>query len=182
MTHIMVDLETLGNEPGVIIASIGAVKFDADGEHLGPEFYRNVDVQSCADAGLTVSGSTIRWWMIEQDDETRRALFDPEPVALRDAICAFSEYCRGCEYIWSHGSTFDLPILAAAYRAVNQSRPWEWKSTRDTRTLIDLVPQSELDTIKPEGRRHEHHALDDAILQARRVQAAYRWLRGDQGS
>ena len=172
--HVMVDLETLGREPGAAIVSIGAVKFDADGESLGGDFYANVIIQSCLDVGLTVEGATIQWWM-EQPDEARHALFRPDPLPLRAALSAFSEFYRGCECIWAHGSAFDIPILNAAYRALREERPWSSKHIRDTRTLFSLVPQSVLESVPPEGPKH--HALHDARQQARMVQAAYRQLK-----
>jgi len=172
--HVMVDLETLGREPGSIIASIGAVKFDTEGETLGLEFYANIDVQSCVDIGLTIGGETFRWWM-DQPEEARRALFSPTPMPLRDVLSAFAEFYKGSEFIWSHGSTFDTVILDAAYRALKMGRPWLSKNTRDTRTLFDLVSQSVLDTVPSPGP--SHHGLFDAIRQARMVQEAYRWLR-----
>ncbi|MFQ5897119.1 MAG: 3'-5' exonuclease [Candidatus Methylomirabilia bacterium] len=173
-SHLMVDLETLGAEPGVVIVSIGALKFDADGQTLGEEFYTNIMIQSCLDAGLSVEGRTIQWWM-EQSDEARQALFRPDPLPLRAALAAFSDFYKGSDYIWSHGSTFDVPILGAAYRALDEDRPWSWTNIRDTRTLFSLVPQSVLDSVPCDGIKH--HALHDAIRQARMVQAAYGWLR-----
>lgn len=177
LNHLMVDLETLGREPGAVIVSVGAVKFDPDAEALGNEFYANVMIQSCLDAGLTVEGATIQWWM-EQPDATRLALFHPDPLPLRTALSAFAEFYKGSEYIWSHGSTFDIPILETAYRAVNEAQPWASRVARDTWTLFGLVPESVVERMRGEGV--EHHARDDALRQARMVQAAYRWLARPQ--
>ncbi len=177
LNNVMVDLETLGRDPGAVIVSIGAVKFDRERETLNGDFYTNIMIQSCFDAGLTADGATIQWWM-EQPDEVRHALFRPDPLPLRVALSAFAEFYRGCEHIWSHGSTFDIPILNAGYRALNEQRPWSSRHIRDTRTLFSLVPQSVLESLQSEGLRH--HALHDASRQARMVQAAYRWLRTAQ--
>lgn len=171
----MVDLETLGDEPGAIIVSIGAVKFDTQGDTLGDEFHANIDVQSCVDVGLSIGGETFKWWML-QPDEARKALFDPTPQPVREVLYAFSEFFKGSEFVWSHGSTFDIAILGAAYGALKVKPAWSLKQTRDTRTLFDLVPQSVLGSVQSQGP--SHHALFDAIRQARRVQEAYRWLMG----
>lgn len=177
--HLMVDLETLGREPGAVIVSIGAVKFDPSGETLGDKLYTNITIQSSLDAGLRVEGATIQWWM-EQPDRARLALFHPDPLPLRRVLSAFARFYRGSESIWSHGSTFDIPILEVAYRALNEWRPWVPRAVRDTRTLFSLVPQAVVEGVQREGM--EHHALDDAVRQARMVQAAYRWLRTRQVS
>ncbi len=172
--HVMVDLETLGRDPWAVIVSLGAVKFDPDSDKLDGDFYANVMIQSCLDAGLSVDGATVQWWM-EQPDEARRALFHPDPLPLHAALSGFTEFYRGCEHLWAHGSAFDVPILGAAYRALRQERPWSSRQIRDTRTLFSLVPPSVLEGIQPQGLTH--HALHDASHQARLVQAAYRWLR-----
>lgn len=78
--------------------------------------------------------------------------------------------------IWSHGAAFDPPILAAAYAAVGLPVPWHYRAPRDTRTLFDLAGISDhsgwLDQY-PGPLAVPHHALDDAICQARAVVAAY---------
>lgn len=61
LNHCMLDLETFGTKPGSVIRSIGAVMFDLDGR-TGPEFYRNIDEESCVKAGLTYDPSTVSWW------------------------------------------------------------------------------------------------------------------------
>lgn len=172
--HVMVDLETLGREPGAVIVSIGAVKFDPMEETLGHNFYSPIVIQSCLDAGLVVDGATVQWWM-ERPNDVRHALFRPDPLPLRVGLATFAKFYAGCECIWSHGSTFDIPILEAAYRALREELPWSSRNIRDTRTLFSLIPRSVCNSIPWEGP--EHHALYDAIRQAQMVQAAYRWLK-----
>lgn len=171
--HVMVDLETLGREPGSVIVSIGAVKFELTAETPGDRFYTPIIIQSCLDVGLTVEGATLQWWM-ERSDDLRSALFHPDPLPLRVALLTFAQFYTGSECLWAHGSTFDIPILDAAYRALREDLPWSSRQIRDTRTLFSLVPRSVVDGVVWEGP--EHHALYDAIRQARMVQAAHRWL------
>jgi len=59
--HIMLDLETFGTDNDSVICSIGAVEFDIVTGKRGMEFYQKIDIQSCLDAGLKVSGQTILW-------------------------------------------------------------------------------------------------------------------------
>lgn len=82
--------------------------------------------------------------------------------------------------IWSHGPQFDVSILAAAYKAVDLPVPWHYRAPRDTRTCFDLAgisDHSEWLKQHPGPLGIPHHALDDAICQARAVCAAYGRLR-----
>ncbi len=49
--HLMLDIETMGNESYSAITSIGAVEFDIETGETGDEFYVVVGLQSCLDAG-----------------------------------------------------------------------------------------------------------------------------------
>jgi len=90
--RVMIDIETLGTEPGCAILSIGAVHFTAAGR--GETLYRNIDRASCEDAGLEIDEETVKWWS-EQDEAAqavlsgggglRDALIDVEHDALDDA-------------------------------------------------------------------------------------------------
>lgn len=172
MTDLMADLETLGTKPGCVIVSIGAVRFDRDGDgwatDTAHEFYARVSIEDCLRCGLSASGSTIEWWM-------QRAAKWPPPtdaLPLSVALLCFSKFIElgAPPRIWAHGATFDPPILVSAYDAVSLPVPWSYRQVRDTRTLFD---EAGLDY-----RTEAHHALDDARAQARAVQAARRKLQG----
>lgn len=130
--------------------------------------------------------ATVQWWS-EQSDEAQAAFVDP--VDLKVALGKFSNWL--CDLvsapyttshghtgitIWSHGASFDPPILAAAYEAVGQIVPWHYRAPRDTRTLFDVAgidDHSAWLAQHPGPLGVSHHALDDAICQARAVCAAY---------
>lgn len=171
MTHIMLDLETMGTAAGCAIASIGAVAFDpVSGKNFG-EFYRVVDLGSCLDAGLKIEAGTLYWWL-KQGDAARTAIgANLEPLALAaTTFCDWFTQMRG-EEIWAHGANFDEPILAAAIRAVGLQPPWKSWNARDTRTLFWMFG---LKVDRAEGTHH--HALDDARQQAKKVVAGYALL------
>ncbi len=69
MKHVMIDLETMGNKPGCAILSLGAVDFGQDKDKrwlMGDKtFYRELNLQSCIDAGLHIDTSCLV-------DETRQ--------------------------------------------------------------------------------------------------------------
>lgn len=130
---------------------------------------------------------TVQWWS-EQSDEAQAAFADP--VDLREALrrfvvwlsevtnCGLTEkvWTRSDLRIWSHGPQFDISILAEAYHAVGLPVPWHYRAPRDTRTLFDMAG---IDDHTAWLKQHPgplglvHHALDDAICQARAVCAAY---------
>ena len=187
--HLMIDLETMGSTPGSVIASIGAAFFDPKEDYSIdlpedlPMFYRNVSINSCLKAGLTVEEETIFWWM-GQGKEARDALSTPKPVSIQIALRELKDFYwkqkdvlgKGPIYVWGHGATFDQPMIAAAAKAIGTKEPWMFYNCRDTRTLYDLAfdggkPKSAVDnTVK-------HHALHDSINQIVHVQEAYRVLK-----
>lgn len=159
----MVDIETLGLEPGCIILSIGAVEFNANG--IGDEFYRNIDIESCQDAGLTIDAGTLDWWM-KQDDEVKKVLTGGD--SLEDALSEFNNFYYGtisgmekASEIWANSPSFDCEILDAAYQAVGKESPWKYYNERCFRTLNNLPIMT-----NPEQEGNKHDALDDARHQA----------------
>lgn len=137
---------------------------------------------------LTRDPATVQWWS-EQSDEAQAAFADP--VDLADGLRQFGRWlstvtggdaihpvrdvtCR----LWSHGPAFDPPILFAAYRAVGLPVPWHYRAPRDTRTAFDMAgieDHSAWLNQTPGPLGIPHHALDDAICQARAVCGA--WAR-----
>lgn len=178
MTHIMVDLETWGLTPGSDIRSIGAVVFDPVAGTLGDEFY--VNVVSGNTLGLTRDPDTEKWWL-DQSASAQDALA-VKPVNIAVGLARFGDWldwlpggacAPGPELrLWAHGSHFDEPILAAAYRAAKMTCPWHYRAPRDTRTIYEAAGGVDLPF---EGT--PHNALHDAKHQARCVIEAYRKLK-----
>lgn len=171
LTDVMIDIETLGTKPGAAILSIGAVMFGASG--LGKTFYAPVSLTSCTDAGLTVDAETVQWWMF-QSEAARAAAFAPGAEPLASALLRFAAWFhdQGGVHPWSHGATFDVPLLDAAFSACHLSAPWAFWNVRDTRTLYD---QAGVKVDRSHGT--QHNALDDAIAQAKTAVKAMRVLR-----
>lgn len=175
MINVMVDLETYGSTPGCVIRSIGAVAFTLDGGPLIPDLYQNVTLASCLDAGLRVEAETEAWWRA-RPRVTREAL-EADAASLLGTLLRFTDWYRSvaASHLWCHGASFDVPVLACAYRAVRLSVPWDHRTVRDTRTLYDLVG---FDPAMVARVGDAHNALADAIYQAECVVAALTKLRG----
>jgi hypothetical protein len=173
--HLMIDLETLGTRPGAVVVEIGLVWFSA-GDPCEHERVVRVDVQDALNHGLRVDAATLAWWM-GQDDEARRALFNPDPldtadhmnmpVSLRMAAHQVCDAISGMAPVgvWANGASFDLPILAEMLHRAHVPVPWDYRRERCFRTVNGLFPT--VPKLPHGGVRHS--AVDDAKYQAARL-------------
>jgi len=160
----MLDIETMGTGANSVITSIAAVPFHMDGT-TGDYFSQNVDIQSCLDAGLQVDGSTIYWWL-EKSQEAREALLQhrkPLAQVLLNLISFIGLEMEQDFNIWGKGPSFDMGILADAYRACKMDIPWRYSNERCVRTYIDGY-EDLLNTHLPFSGT-EHIAENDALHQ-----------------
>jgi hypothetical protein len=159
MNNVMLDLETLDNGPTAAIVAIGAVMFDQSGvcAHVN-SFYSAVRVQSSINAGLTINGSTVEWWMGQSD--AARAVFSEHAPQLAEVLQNFAAWLPGDAKLWGNGASFDNAILSNAYRATRLPQPWEFWNDRCYRTAVAGA------TVKREQLGTHHNALDDARSQA----------------
>ena len=159
MKNIMLDLETMGTRCNSAIVAIGAVEFDEDLGIIG-RFYETVDLQSCLDKGLGITGATVIWWM-KQSEEARRDICKDD-IPLKDALKAFQDWIgKGNIQIWGNGAAFDNAILKNAYTKFKVDNPWPHWSDRCYLTIKNSFGQVEL---KRKGTFH--NAVDDAEHQA----------------
>jgi len=172
MKHLMVDIETLGNKAGAAIVSIAAVQFDLKTGETGETFYRNIDLQSCLNAGLKVSGDTVIWWM-QQSDLARRKLSE-NTIPLSIALSAFNgfiaNFYTASMEVWGNSARFDLGILEVAYTALKIETPWAYWNERDVRTLVSFAPEIK-QNIPFEGVPHD--ALADCYHQIKYCSAIW---------
>lgn len=175
---ISVDIETFSTAPTASIATIGAVAWGDGVDAEKSEFYIVVD-----DPNGTFDPRTIRWHGDIGDGQATMGL-EKEAVHLHSALVQFRDWMNqfdvgraGCARIWSH-ATFDIPILAAAYRRAGFSNPpWQYRSPRDLRTLYDLAGGRP--ALEFEGTLH--NALSDAKYQMLEVIECRRILK-EKGS
>lgn len=173
MKDLMLDLETWGKRYGCAIRSIGAVAFDRYGTGLGEEFYVNVDDVSSEWAGMTRDADTVAWWSRQSADA--QTAFQGEGLQIHEAIMRFSTFFRraGVVRVWSQGANFDEPIIVGAFDLLKIEPPWKFWNSRCTRTIYDAAGLN----FNAERRVGvAHHALHDAIHQARCVQKAFSML------
>lgn len=162
-TRIMLDLETLGTQPGSVIVALGAVKFG--GGRIEDRFYARVDAESCVALGLKLDAATVFWW-IKQGEEARLEITKPGEH-LSEVLLRFSEWVGdGDVEMWGNGASFDNVLLAVAYERAQMPRPWKYQNDRCYRTVKALHPE-----LPAERVGVLHNALADAETQARHLMA-----------
>ena len=174
--NFSLDLETIGSVGSPVVVSIGLYHMkDEIEEEPQPSrlFVGNIDIESCLKVGLTMEGSTFEWWL-RQSLEARQALFTPKPFDLTYTIKTLDEWYKkqiksptggkAEVKIWSH-STFDIPVLNNACKAVGLDMPWSFRDTRDIRTIVDGLELTEL----KRGHPLEHTCGWDAFAQGQQV-------------
>lgn len=172
-TNIMVDLETLGTEPGSVILSIGAVHFR--GGEIVSQYQASILPKSCMKLGMKADPDTMLWWM-EQKAEAREALLrvqefsEPMLEVLRDFFSWVSQCCGGCldlkaVRLWGNGASFDCALLMAAYKLADIPAPWKYSGERCYRTVKALNP----DVVEDAREGTHHDALADATHQAKHL-------------
>lgn len=179
--HLMIDLETLGTSSQPPLLQISAATFDPMGEGWFAEFNIHVDVQSCLDLGTRIEWGTIEWWL-KQSDEARRNVLNANRQPIRDCVVSLFLFAKAhrVKYVWSHGLSFDIPIISAYARRLDIREPWSYKDVRDTRTLFDLVNINVWEAANSvSGPTHD--AVVDVRKQVIAVQTAYRSLKGGTG-
>jgi hypothetical protein len=173
--NVMLDLETWGTGNNALVVSIGACKFD--GDTILDRFYVAIDPVSAQAFGLEIDASTILWWLDPAQDEARRNWLGQEKIDLASAITGFDMWCKespGVMAIWGNGATFDNVILRSAFKAVGQEYPVRFWGDQCYRTVKNAHPST---SIQREGVHH--NALDDAISQAKHLQAIWRSQQQD---
>lgn len=161
MSHIMLDLETMGNGNRAAIIAIGAVSFNSSG--VNQRFYQRVRLDMSIDAGMEMDASTVLWWL-QQSDAARSEFKDNHDASsLCDALDDFSRWyvAVGGVEVWGNGAAFDNTILSSAYRLTGIEQPWKFWNDRCYRTLKAMYPQ-----VKMARSGTHHNAVDDAHSQA----------------
>lgn len=182
-THLMVDMETMGNGPDAPIVSIGAVFFDPSTGNTGAEFYRVVSLESSMSFGMKPDASTIQWWL-KQSSEARSAILVDEAMGLREALELLADFiaenaANGSHTVqlWGNGCSFDNVILRRAYALTETPFSVPFWNDRDVRTMVELGKSVGINPrfdIPFEGDMH--NALSDARHQVKYVSAIWQRL------
>lgn len=171
-SHVMIDLETMGNDYDGVFTTIGACVFEPMTGEITKVFYMSVSWESSIEAGRTFTPDTIKWWMSQSDTARAEACKAGHPLEF--VLRQFAAWLPKNSIVWGNGPTFDIGKLETAYGYY--AIPWRYSDVRCVRTMReiggDLVNP---DSIPREGEKH--NALDDAVWQAKYVSAIWQALR-----
>lgn len=169
---IMVDCETLDNKAGAIITQIGAASFDRNTGKVLDTFDINIDAESCEQLGMTMSASTIMWWLHNRrSQKARDSLINPQPEPVTIALKKFNTWVAERRHeltdtvlLWCHAS-FDFPIVNRAFEICDIKPMWGHTQYRDIRTVTDLAGINPNDFKMEDG--DAHNAMADTLNQIR---------------
>ena len=172
--HVMIDLETIGNDYDGIFTAIGACCFNPATGEIGKTFHMHVNWESSIAAGRTITPDTIKWWMTQSKEAQKEILQDGAP--LEYVLRLLKEFMPERATVWGNGPNFDMGKLETAYGY--HDIPWEFYAIRCVRTIRALAEGIvDRDSIPFEGEKH--NSLADAIHQAKYVSAMWQALRKD---
>lgn len=169
MTHVMLDLETMGTSSNAAIVAIGAVEFNPVTGELGDIFYEIVDLNSSVENGGVIEADTVLWWL-KQGDAARAQLHGPAECLI-SVLVRFAEWIPPGSFVWGNGAGFDNVVLANAYKAQKMSVPWDFRNDRCYRTMKALAPN-----VKMQRTGTAHSAIGDAVSQANHLMEIYKEL------
>lgn len=173
--HLMLDLETMGSVSNSVITSIGAVEFDIATGETGRTFYERINIQSCLNFGLKVTGSTIQWWLTQ--NQTAREETAKDGDDLFTVLNKFNEFIKELDdftlQVWGNSARFDNGLLEDAYIAIGRNIPWNFRTERDVRTLVALRPDIKKNM---PNIGTEHLPIDDCLFQISYCSTIYRDL------
>lgn len=188
---VMIDLETVGIRATSGILSIGAVaftsrwvdeKFAKELNSLERTFYKKIDPEAFFTEGtnFTTDESTMLWWNKPENAEAKAEAFSgttPTLQVLREFKDWISklhfEYRPAKLRVWGRGANFDISILQHAYDVFMLAAPWKYQHVMCHRTYMEthswVFKALSVKEALQEIQGMKHHALHDAIYQARQV-------------
>lgn len=198
--HIMVDLETLGTSVNTIALQVGACEWNPQTGEITRWFSQYVSIASAMAVGRTLDPDTILYWMDMEDDARKRMIegLRDKALPLSEVLYMLADFMQTSngrmglgrkmempEGVWSHGLTFDVPIIQESMAACGIKQAFDFRDCLDTRTIFklsgkrlsqydDVVNSRWPDTAPP---RVKHDALSDAIAQALAISEALKAIQ-----
>lgn len=174
--HIMIDLETLSTRVNAVITQIGWCAFDPASEGVMWHESRRPNIPNqMYTLKRAVDWQALSWWNDQHIDARNRMYSALSDCTLESWLMEFAAAYNWSqvEGLWSHGASFDIPIIENAYHEANIPVPWKdnYWIIRDTRTIFWLAGMGKADLIVASTK---HVAEDDAIAQALSVQKAFK--------
>lgn len=181
LSHVVIDIETLGLGLRPVIIAIGAVALDEHYEVIG-RFYRAIRGDN--QPGREMDFDTVKWWVTKNSHEAQQAVFNDHATSLRQAVITFNAWVThhiGADphvQFWGKGPEFDNVIwreaIATNYPGGNPeilSKVWTYRNNQSLRTVERMVKSLGL-TVEVPDTGIAHHALHDAEWEAEYLRQA----------
>ena len=148
MKNLMLDIETLGVDPGAVILSIAMVEFDLSTGATGREFFWKINLEDSMKNGFIINPKTLKWWLgqnievFKQNIELTKAELPNstiKQVMLEIRNVFMYSLASGIE-VWGNSNRFDLGILIPYLQSQGHNNLWSYSNERDVRTLVALNP------------------------------------------
>ncbi len=180
LSHVVIDLETLGLGLRPVIIAIGAVALDEHYEVIG-RFYRAI--RGDTQPGRTMDYDTVRWWALKTSPAAREAVFHADACTMRHAVEDFVDWVMpypdrmsgaGVQF-WGKGPEFDNVIWRDAIACYDDSnflsKVWTYRNNQSLRT-VELMAKSLGIIVEVPDTGVAHHALCDAEWEAEYLRQA----------
>lgn len=144
----MLDIETLGTDPGAVILSIAAVEFDLETGKTGKEFYSKIQLEDSIKHGFEINPATLKWWLEQDPEVLKENITIPKGTedlctvkAVMSELIAHFEYVYAPKvHVWGNSNRFDMGILIPYLRIITDKPIWKYSNERDVRTLVSFNP------------------------------------------
>lgn len=182
MKDISIDLETLSLSNRARILSIGACEFNRETGAIGKQFYCTLEppIDSIGKC-IETSDATAEWWD-KQSSEAKAAL-QLNRLGYASGLNSFMIWMRNFNTqaikVWANEPSFDCAILGHSLQAHKFATPWQFYNERSYRTIKDIGKEIVgIDYANLEIKNAtKHHALEDAIYQAKVISYTYKLLQ-----
>jgi hypothetical protein len=180
MTHMMLDLETVGTDANSVILSVGAVMFFPFDFEVVSKHYWVFPFQAQLDLGRDISPSTLAWWMTQTPEA--QAVFQD---SIKTTTTGFVEDVReitaladSSHAVWGNGAAFDNAMMRNLSSQLGIKPEWPWRKDSCYRTIGRMATAKLGNTSwypnSPAAMRGVHHnAIDDAMWQAKALSNAF---------
>ncbi|MDD5150844.1 MAG: 3'-5' exoribonuclease [Flavobacterium sp.] len=188
LTHVNVDIETLGVTPDSVVLSLALIPFTFEekctyDDLISRGFYIKFNPIEQIKVGRITDYDTIQWWNRQNDEAKLIIKPSVNDVSVTEGLILLNDFIKSSKYdykesySWSRGQDFDFPIIMHLYRQFKIKYPLNSWKHRDIRTYIDILSGSKNGYFEMNDIDHskiiKHNALSDTAMDIIRMKKLY---------